>query len=166
MIALAYRSSIFDGWWQNVGAIYVQILHWSFRIGSFSKRDSEHSEESIVVFFWWNLSFRNRKKRKLFLINFAGINGINSARRLTFFFKIDNGYMQYALGIDKNKPRSIILCRVSTVIDFYHRNRPSEWSWSILPSSLGERSRSPSWFKYMLRANSIRPYENWIPFCW
>src|SRR5690606_6188179 len=50
-----------------------------------------------------------------------GINGINSARRLTFLFKIYNGYMQYALGIDKNKPSSIILCRVSTIgVIFVH----------------------------------------------
>jgi len=49
--ALANRSSIFDGEWQNGMDIYVQILHSSFRIGSVPERDSERSEESIFYFF-------------------------------------------------------------------------------------------------------------------
>ena len=52
MIEITNRSSIFDGWWQNVWGSYVQILHWPFRIESVSERDSEHSEESIFVFLW------------------------------------------------------------------------------------------------------------------
>ena len=51
----------------------------------FPERDSEHSEESIFVFFR-NMS-SNRKMSKLFLINFAGINGIYTAGRLTIFLK-------------------------------------------------------------------------------
>jgi len=51
LIVLAYSSSIEDGGWQNVVDIYVQILYYSFRIGSVPERDSERSEESIFLFF-------------------------------------------------------------------------------------------------------------------
>src|SRR5690606_4176126 len=45
--------------------IYVQILHYSFRIGNVPERDSERSEESIFLFFLGSLS-SNRKMREPF----------------------------------------------------------------------------------------------------